>query len=84
MPITVVTEDPQNRGSVSPLCKESRGAASLSVRSRPAPNPSDPGRVGSEGGTKPIGAMRMAGNCLEMRLDGTWLLRARAHALDAL
>lgn len=54
--ITVVTKDPQSRGSVSPvLCKGSRGAESLSMRSRTAPNPSDSELVGSKGGTNPIG-----------------------------
>lgn len=57
---------------------------SLSVRSQTAPDPSDLELAATRGETNLMGATKMAGKCLAMGLDGTWLLRERAHALDAL
>lgn len=47
---------------------------SSSMRSQTAPDPSDLELVGTRGETNLIGAIKMAGNCLVMGLDGTWLL----------
>ena len=54
------------------------------MRSQTSPSPSDSELVETGGETNLIGAIRMAGNCLVIGLDGTWLLRAHAHTLDAL
>lgn len=74
---------PKSQGSASPPPKGPVGQ-SLSTRSQNAPDPSDLELVGIRGETNPIGVIKMAGKCLVMGLDGTWLLRAHAHALDAL
>lgn len=47
---------------------------SLSMKSQTVPDPSDLELVGTRGEANLIAVIKMAGNCLVMGLDGTWLL----------